>query len=225
MRFAGLDANNNGQIERTEWNGSRESFVVHDWNGDNILSGDEVRAGGRREAAPQETDFNPARPGAFDAWTDASFTTIDRNRDGRVSANEWYYDTESFVRADRNRDGFLARAEFLGADEMDDDREDQFANLDHNRNGRIERSEWHAAEDAFTWLDRNRDGVLSRAEVVGSATAVDQFTALDVNRDGRLTSEEWQWSRRSFTQQDANGDGQLTRREFLTGGAVPTTGR
>jgi Ca2+-binding EF-hand superfamily protein len=224
MRFAGLDANGNGQIERTEWNGTRESFVVHDWNGDNVLSGDEVRPGGRRSAA-EEPDFNPARPGAFNSWTETTFTSIDRNRDGRVSANEWYYDTESFVRADRNRDGFLAKTEFLGADNMDDDREDTFADLDVNRNGRVERREWHASEDAFTWLDRNKDGVLSRAEVVGNGQAVDQFRTLDANNDGRLSTEEWQWSRRSFSQQDVNGDGFVSRREFTASGAVPTTGR
>lgn len=226
MRFAGMDRNNDGVIARGEWNGSRESFIVHDWNGDDVLSGDEVRVGGRRAVQRDEDDFNPAAPGRLNSWTEATFNNLDRNRDGRVSSSEWYYDAESFVRADRNRDGALARNEFLGTvDAMDDDRNDRFENLDGNRNGRIERAEWHGSDDAFEWLDHNRDNVLSRAEVLGSAKAADQFTMLDANRDGRLTTEEWHWSRRSFNQQDANRDGALTRREFTTGGAVPTTGR
>jgi hypothetical protein len=48
------------------------------------------------------------------------------------------------------------------------DREDMFENLDTNRNGRIERNEWHASADAFQWLDRNQDGSISRAEFVGN---------------------------------------------------------
>jgi hypothetical protein len=71
-----------------------------------------------------------------------------------------------FLRADRNRDGALDATEFVGAD-MDDDRGDRFDDLDQDRDGRVERGEWHASDDAFTWLDRNRDGLLSRREVVG----------------------------------------------------------
>ena len=47
-RFEGMDRNNDGRITRQEWNGSDQSFKVHDWNGDGVLSGDEVRPGGRR---------------------------------------------------------------------------------------------------------------------------------------------------------------------------------
>jgi Ca2+-binding EF-hand superfamily protein len=225
IRFAGMDRNNDGTITSEEWNGSRESFIVHDWNGDNLLSGEEVRIGGRRAAQRDADDFNPANPGRLNSWSEAAFTNLDRNRDGRISAHEWYYDTESFVRADRNRDGTLARAEFLGSDNMDDDRDDRFEDLDVNRNGRVERNEWHASTDAFEWLDRNNDNVLSRTEVVGTTSTADQFATLDSNRDGRLTVNEWPWSRRSFNQQDGDNNGVLTRREFTTGGAVPTTGR
>jgi hypothetical protein len=109
MRFRDMDGNNDGVIVRTEWRGSDRSFEVHDWNGDGVLSGDEVRTGALR----------PLRPGQQDT-------------------------------------GIV------------DDREDTFENLDHNQNGQIERTEWHASDDAFRWLDRNRDGLLSRGEVVGS---------------------------------------------------------
>jgi len=110
---------------------------------------------------------------------------------------------------------------------MDDDRDDRFTYLDGNRNGRVERNEWHGSDNAFDWLDRNRDGVLSRAEVAGETTARarDEFAGLDNDNDRLIQRDEWQWSRRSFDQRDINGDGVLTRREFNTGGAVPTTGR
>ena len=48
MRFANMDQNRNGIIERTEWDSTRQSFTIHDWNNDGVLSGDEVRVGARR---------------------------------------------------------------------------------------------------------------------------------------------------------------------------------
>ena len=59
MRFQGMDRNNDGRITRQEWNGSDQSFKVHDWNGDGVLSGDEVRPGGRRAGRQNRADdFN-----------------------------------------------------------------------------------------------------------------------------------------------------------------------
>ena len=223
MRFRGMDANNDGRISRDEWRGSDRSFRVHDWNNDAVLSGDEVRPGAGR-AASNDEDYSPGN-NRFLNWSDAGFRSLDRNGDGIVSSREWHYDTESFYRADRNRDGVLSRQEFLSTD-MDDDRDDRFAYLDANRNGRVERNEWHGSDNAFDWLDRNRDGVLSRAEVAGETTrAQDEFASLDADNDRRIDRDEWHWSRRSFDQRDTNGDGFLTRREFASGGAVPTTGR
>ena len=40
-----MDANRDGAISRDEWRGSDQSFRVHDWNGDGVLSGGEVRVG------------------------------------------------------------------------------------------------------------------------------------------------------------------------------------
>ncbi|MGH9173838.1 MAG: hypothetical protein ACRD1H_05755, partial [Vicinamibacterales bacterium] len=155
MRFEVMDRNNDGVITRDEWRGSPRSFEVHDWNGDGRLAGNEVRIGARQETDFEEADHNPSRAERFVSWTDAGFANLDHNRDRRITSNEWHYDRESFLRADRNRDGVLNRTEFLGSD-MDDDRGDQFEDLDVNGNGRVERGEWHASADAFTWLDRNR---------------------------------------------------------------------
>jgi len=222
IRFRGMDGNNDGRISRDEWRGSDQSFRVHDWNNDGVLSGDEVRPGGRR-ANVEPRDYSRDN-NSFLNWSAEGFRSLDRNNDGVISSREWNYDTESFYRADRNRDGVLSRQEFLSTD--DDDRDDRFSYLDSNRNGRVERNEWHGSADSFDWLDRNRDGVLSRAEVAGErAQERDEFANLDFDGDGRISRDEWQWSRRSFDQRDINGDGVLTRREFNTGGAVPTTGR
>jgi hypothetical protein len=224
-----MDANSDGVITRGEWRGSAQSFQEHDWNRDGVLSGDEVRVGVPRSSRPlSDDDFDPASD-RFNSWTPANFTTIDRNRDGRIAAREWYFDTESFTRSDRNRDGFLTRAEFLGTPTVDTDRDDRFDNLDTDNDGRVERFEWHGSGEAFEWLDRNGDDILTRAEVIGTTPAAaavpNRFGAVDFNGDGRIAASEWQWSRRSFTQRDRNGDGVITRAEFdATGNAVAGTG-
>ena len=213
IRFQAMDTNGDGAISASEWRGSDQSFRRHDWNGDRILSGNEVRVGASRELGDEENDYDQRRP-EFRNWTERGFANLDRNRDGRVAREEWFYDREAFIRTDRSGDGALTRDEFLSAD-VDDDREDRFEYLDANSDGRIERSEWHASRDAFTWLDRNKDGVLSRTEVVGEESGqADLFGGLDADRDGTVTPAEWQWSRRSFARHDQNGDGQLTRAEL-----------
>jgi len=230
MRFRAMDRNRDGVITRSEWRGSDQSFRAHDWNGDGVLSGDEVRTGASRQAGRYD-DYTPNRRATFYDWTQNGFRNLDANNDGRVSLDEWHYDTESFRRADRNGDDVLTRNEFLLGD-TDVDMEDRFDYLDTNNDGRLERSEWHSSADAFRWLDRNHDGVLSRAEVVGDESqqtrTIDQFASLDENRDGRITRDEWQWSLRSFYDYDRNQDGSISRDELnrgnVTGGPVGTSG-
>jgi Ca2+-binding EF-hand superfamily protein len=181
MRFEVMDQDGDGEISRQEWRGSARSFDVHDWNGDGRLSGDEVRLGGRPQDDVEQADHAPSRAERYMSWTERGFTNLDHDRNRRITSDEWHYDRETFVRADRNRDGTLDETEFIGGD-MDDDRGDRFDDLDVNGNGRVERREWHASDDAFTWLDRNGDGILSRTEVVGDAAGGQsgQFTGRDV---------------------------------------------
>jgi Ca2+-binding EF-hand superfamily protein len=216
MRFSEMDSNRDGQIVRAEWRGSTQSFKVHDWNGDGVLSGDEVRPGAARTRRMEEEDYTPGNVNSTLTWSDADFRSLDRNNDRRITPAEWYYDVETFRRADRNGDGVLSAAEFFAPE--DDDRNDSFEYLDVNGNGRIELNEWHGSAAEFRRLDRNRDNVLSRAEVLGSAPAAatppDLFATLDADGDAMISPVEWRWSLRSFYQQDTNDDGFVTRNEF-----------
>jgi hypothetical protein len=121
MRFAAMDRDNDGVVTRSEWRGSRRAFERRDWNGDGVLSGDEVRPGARRQAARRGQANQPAgveRDNEFFDWTDAGFTGLDRNRDARITADEWHFNREGFRRADHNADGVISRAEFLGGTEQ-----------------------------------------------------------------------------------------------------------
>ena len=225
IRFFEMDTNNDGQITRQEWNGSARSFEVHDWNGDGRLSGEEVRAGARRNVEWDSVDHAPGRYERNVSWTRGGFTALDHNRDGKLTPNEWHFDRETFVRVDRDRNNALSMTEFMG-EAYDDDREDSFDDLDYNNNGRVERNEWHGGLAEFRALDRNGDGVLSRYEVVGSQTSLstyDEFVNLDFNRNGRLERNEWHWSNLSFTQRDTNRDGVITPTELQNSGGTPAT--
>src|SRR5688500_9138919 len=95
-RFQALDDNKAGRITRDEWDGNDRSFRNHDWNGDGVLSGNEVRPGAQRD-----TDLAHHNPNQCERdlnWTRANFTSLDHNRHGRLSANEWHFDMETFRR-------------------------------------------------------------------------------------------------------------------------------
>jgi Ca2+-binding EF-hand superfamily protein len=221
IRFQAMDTNRDGAIAREEWKGNARSFQVHDWNGDGRLSGEEVRIGARRNVNWETADHNPSRWEQNLSWTAQAFTSLDHNRDGRLMANEWHFDTETFRRVDANRDNVLSRTEFLSGD--DDARDVTFDDLDVNNNGRVERDEWFGSNVSFSALDRNRDGILSRFEVVGGRDTTgdtwDQFANLDYDRNGGLARNEWHWSATSFNQRDLDRNGILTRREYeATGG-------
>lgn len=103
-RFRGMDRNGDGVISRGEWRGSRQSFNVHDWNRDGVLSGDEVRQGAfRRGGTLEDEDFDRSE----------RFEFLDANNNGRIEPREWHSTVTAFNRLDVNNDNVLSRNEFI----------------------------------------------------------------------------------------------------------------
>lgn len=225
-RFQVMDRNNDGVITRDEWRGSDRSFERHDWNRDGRLSGDEIRLGARDQSYNwEQADHDPNWRERNLSYTKQAFNNLDHNRDGRLTANEWHYQIETFHRIDRDRDNSVSLPEFLGVG-YDDDRDDDFDDLDYNNDGVVSQNEWHGGNREFRDLDRNNDGRLSRYEVVGSYPSFntyDEFANLDYNRNGSLSRAEWHWSNLSFNRADTNRDGIISRREFELAGGTPAT--
>lgn len=95
--FDDLDWNNDGRVERNEWYGAESVFNDLDRNRDGVLSRFEVVGG---IDTPNDT------------WD--QFVSLDYDRDGTLSRDEWHWSAASFNSRDRNRDGTLSRQEFAG---------------------------------------------------------------------------------------------------------------
>ena len=155
MRFPELDTNRDGVVSRSEWRGSERAFRVRDWNGDGVLSGEEVRMG----AYPPDDSIEAQD---FRMPVDDRFDYLDTNNDGRISEREWDGSLTTFDRFDRNRDGWISRSE-LGAVRPPS----TFSSIDTNRDGRITLGEWPWSRRTFIQQDENGDGAITRGEYRG----------------------------------------------------------
>jgi hypothetical protein len=223
MRFQDMDRDHDGVITRVEWRGSDRAFRNQDWNGDGVLSGDEVRPGARRQTNWSQ-DWN--RDGIVDnrdTLISQRYRGYDMNNDGRVASSEWPGDQRLFTRLDTNRDRYVSMEEYVNGGGMRLDSQGgpayRFSNIDINRDGWVTRNEWNMGSAEFDRLDANRDNRVSRFEFE-SDTASDysftpeQFLRVDVNRDGWLTRSEARMSNADFDRLDTNSDNRLSRFEF-----------
>ena len=98
-RFRALDRNNDGVITLSEWDGSEVAFDNRDSNGDGVISGQELRAEGRRAGR---------RANAYD------FDALDINNNNRIERREWQARLDEFNGLNTNGDNFLTRDELEG---------------------------------------------------------------------------------------------------------------
>lgn len=147
-KYKGKDLNHSGVITREEWRGNDVSFNNHDWNGDGVLSGDEVKPGSNRPQVEQHANVD-------------QYGALDYNDDGVISRSEWRYTGRSFEQLDFNHDGQLNRDEFYNRTRYS---VSVFQELDQNNDGWISRNEWRSDITTFSSLDTNRDNLLNENE-------------------------------------------------------------
>ena len=167
------------------------------------------------------------------------FKVMDSNRDGVITRAEWQGSERSFDVHDWNRDGVLSGDELRSGAQrqqrwpddptdsaatdapLSDWTPERFDNLDHNRDGRLTRDEWHFDAELFRRVDRDRDGSISRREFLGLGDdddRDDRFRDLDMNRDGRISAAEWHGDPLLFGTLDTDRNGFLSRTELLGAG-------
>jgi Ca2+-binding EF-hand superfamily protein len=214
-RFAVLDRNGNGVVNRGEWRGETMNFDAVDRNGDNRVTLEEYVSMASYGSGTGSSD------------RERRFAQLDRNRDGVLSRGEWR-ETADFRRADRNSDGVVTLREYLYGNvayerPRDDDDYDQsptsrsarFRELDDNGNGYISRSEWPDDRSEFDVLDRDRDGRLTSSEFSDTQVISDEFRRMDYDGDGVLSRREWSGTDQTFSHHDRNRDGVVSRDEYL----------
>jgi Ca2+-binding EF-hand superfamily protein len=101
-----LDTNRDGRVTFAEWDADEDSFNVHDWDHDGILSGDEVLAGAVCPDIPARTLLPGAEP------YDVLFERLDSNHDDNLSKREFHGTATAFSQLDFNRDGTISPFEF-----------------------------------------------------------------------------------------------------------------
>lgn len=149
------------------------------------------------------------------------FDNRDGNRDGYLTQSEYGGHPGNFRALDRNDDNRLSREEFVrrgGASTVVRELPDEFANLDLDADGRLDRAEWYEQSTPFDRMDANRDGWISRAEqrnLPGADNRQQAFYGLDEDGDGAIERREWRGQTIAFQRADTSSDGVVSLREFI----------
>jgi Ca2+-binding EF-hand superfamily protein len=169
-----------------------------------------------------------------------TFRDLDRNKDGKISRDEFQGPEEFFNRLDANGDGSLSEEELQNARQRFQGTggprlgESLVNLLDANRDTKVSRDEFAKIVEVFASLDRDGDGSLTGEELArlpsvaaaqpraeapsapaapGGINVNTLFERYDANKDGKLSEEEMKLNARFFQMLDTNRDGVVTREE------------
>jgi Ca2+-binding EF-hand superfamily protein len=206
------DANRDGSISRSEWNGPMTEFRDLDLNRDGVLSGTEV-PGSRRSRSRNSEDrpeYNRERQRSVEQGSSPA-AKLDKDQSGVVEGYEWPYNSEVFHKLDTDRNSVLS------ADELRNISRANIRDLDKNGNGRLDSDEWPGGFADFERLDENGDGRINANEYSqrgGEWQKRQRFNQWDANRNGVIDAQEWNSAPRLLKRLDGNGDSRVSWEEF-----------
>jgi Ca2+-binding EF-hand superfamily protein len=157
-RFKAMDKDGNGKLGKDEFQGPNPLFGQIDKDGDGFLVMEEMRA---FAAAGGQARFE-------------RFQGMDRDRDGKVSRDEFTGPKPRFALLDADGDGFVTLDEFLIAPALGD-------------NGPAPKKAAAPNAQRLRSMDKDGDGKVSRAEFTGTPR---MFERLDINKDGFLSADD-----------------------------------
>ncbi|HEY7547286.1 MAG TPA: EF-hand domain-containing protein, partial [Blastocatellia bacterium] len=159
-----------------------------------------------------------------------SFADLDKNKDKKISRDEFQGPPQFFDRLDENKDGFIDEEEFnrIRRNMGGGNPSERFVRLmDANKDGKITREEFARILQVFDALDKDHSGDLSQEEmgrfyqamneVENQATGGVEVNALfekyDKDKDGKITPEEW-GNEKTFKAMDLNKDNLIMKEEL-----------
>lgn len=230
--FQRLDQDGDGIVVRKEFPGSDEQFAAMDADKNGKATLAEylqsevakafVRARNREAKEPRpRTSLGDVAPARLDA-----LARTDRNRDGKVLADEWNGTPQAFAQLDLDHDGAIDRRDRALAaaqappqqpelPELKGDLPTTAATLqrfDEDGDQQLSRKEASAnrfLDAAFAFADKDRDGKLSKEELDQLARAIEQRRADQQRPNARpvpyaIPFDTW----------DKDGDGKVRQNEW-----------
>lgn len=226
-RLKQMDANQDGAIDKSEWQGPAERFEKIDADHDGKVTEAEIK---QALAAMGGAGGGPW----MDKTADAAFRRFDTNEDGRITAEEWKGRPEFFERLDENKDGVITREELTpkgpagerrgkGPDRRSGKDSASFLEkYDGNRDGQVTKEEF-PHERRFSEIDADGDGILSGAEIKDAMDRIHNeeqyglFERYDLDGDGKVTREEFTGPAADFERMDRNHDGVIDKADEAAG--------
>lgn len=225
-RLLAMDIDKDGKVSRAEWSGPEQAFDRLDRNKDGVIdkaertrkdrpgNGGKRRGDGPQGDGPQgDGPRNRARPGGraapggatpeeTAARVRAHFKKVDKNGDGRLSADE-APNAKLLKAADGNGDGEVTLDEFtsyvkkraqaggkggLGSSRSGEGRARKRKNRgrmsagmlkrwDRDRDGKVSAEEFPGREKAFQRFDIDKDGFLTEADIAAAKNAAAKSAA------------------------------------------------